>query len=60
MKNVFNSQGQLWDDKIEKEVKTLIANKINEKFSKQMLIEQKSTVLDALIRKLEESIKNKE
>lgn len=60
MKNVFNSQGQVWNDKIQKEIKTLIANKINDKFSKQLLIEQKSTSLEALVKKLEENVKSKE
>ena len=37
-----------------------LVNKINDKFSKQMLNEQKSTSLEALVKKLEENVKNKE
>lgn len=56
MKNVFNAQGQIWNEKIEKDIKTLIATKINEKFTKDMLIEQKSTSINAMITKIEENI----
>lgn len=60
MKKTFNSQGQLWNDKIEKDIKMIIASVINEKFTEEMLIEQKCTAIKALIKKLEENVKIKE
>ena len=60
MKKTFNAQGQLWNEKIENDIKILIANIINEKFEEKMLIEQKSSALRALIEKVEDGIKNKE
>lgn len=60
MKKVFNSQGQIWNDKIEKEIKILIASIINEKFTEKMFIEQKSTSVKALIKKLEDNVKIRE
>jgi len=60
MKKTFNAQGQLWNEKIEKEIKLLVASAINDKFSVSSLIEQKSTAILALVKKLEENVKNKE
>ncbi len=60
MKNVFNGQGQFWNDKIERDVKMLVASAINEKFSEQLLIKEKSSALKYLVEKMEENIKNKE
>ena len=60
MKEVFNSQGQVWNEKIEKEVKKLIASTICDNFTADNLIEEKSTSIKALIKKLEENIKIKE
>ena len=57
MKDVFITQGQIWNEKIEKELKTIVANNIEEKFSNTDLIPEKSKTIQALIEKIEENMK---
>lgn len=57
MKNTFNSQGQAWSNKLEKEVKTIVANEISEGFSENIFLEQKASSVKALVQKLEENVK---
>lgn len=57
MKDCFNTQGQSWTKKLEKEIKNNVANLIAENFDENMFIEEKSSSLKALIQKLEENIK---
>ncbi|MBE6094656.1 MAG: hypothetical protein E7199_04175 [Schwartzia succinivorans] len=60
MKNVFFSQGSRWDDRIEKEVKLLVANSIPEVISNidDVLIKQKSGFISGVIQAVETMLSN--
>lgn len=60
IEKVFNNDGMLWNNGIEKDVKELVANCFVEKYSKDALLERKGKILETLIKKLENEFMFKE
>lgn len=60
MKHTFLNQGTRWSEKIESEIKSLIAESVCEqKKIDNILIQQKSGFIDSLVDSLEELLKIK-
>lgn len=62
MKSVFLSYGAQWDDEIEKEIKSIVANSIPENidYMESVLIKEKCGFIDGMVMVVEKMLEGEE